>query len=148
MKPTAKPSPAPAIRHYDGGEPRLSFDYMEPGEVRPFIATQAATIEGLRTALSDLLADAEAMDARLLVGQPAPGCEKGSIARARAALLSNLPAALDSKLSNGDNAMREALNEVLGWTEGDLASAGDSGNITLDEDIVNARVAHLNKVLA
>lgn len=34
-------------------------------------------------AMVDLITDAQAMDKRLLVGQPAPGCEKGSIARAR-----------------------------------------------------------------
>jgi len=37
-------------------------------------------------ALADLISDAQAMDKRLLVGQPTPGFEKGSIQRARNAL--------------------------------------------------------------
>lgn len=60
-------------------------------------AANLAKIKALETALIDLLADAVRMDARLLVGQPDPGCEKGSIVRARAALaLPSAPPSLES----------------------------------------------------
>lgn len=49
---------------------------------REGIISNTLVIEALR----DLLADAKSMDARLLVGQPNPGCVKGSIARAESIL--------------------------------------------------------------
>lgn len=45
-----------------------------------------AKIKALTEALAELIIDAEYMDKRLLIGQPDPGCEKGSIVRAKAAL--------------------------------------------------------------
>lgn len=51
-----------------------------------FIVRACNAHEALVAALKALITDAEAMDKRLLEDQPDPGCEKGSITRARAAL--------------------------------------------------------------